>query len=80
MLQMPNNLEGFRDLASRAPNIDGSVSPELIRQAVLIREVEIKFLELFSEGRMNGTVHTCVGQEFSAVAVAGQLTPMTGLP
>jgi 2-oxoisovalerate dehydrogenase E1 component len=35
--------------------------------------VEQKFLELFSQGKMNGTVHTCVGQEFSAVAVAGQL-------
>jgi 2-oxoisovalerate dehydrogenase E1 component len=72
---MTNSLEDFRKLAIDAPSIDGSVSPELIRQAVLIREVESKFLELFSEGRMNGTVHTCVGQEFSAVAVAGQLTP-----
>jgi TPP-dependent pyruvate/acetoin dehydrogenase alpha subunit len=34
---------------------------------VPLGEVEIKFLELFSEGRMNGTFHTCVGQEqFSA--------------
>jgi 2-oxoisovalerate dehydrogenase E1 component len=71
---MKNSLGSFRNLASNAPSIDASVAPELIRQAVLIREVESKFLELFSEGRMNGTVHTCVGQEFSAVAVAGQLT------
>ncbi len=28
---------------------------------------------LFSEGKLNGTVHTCVGQEFSALAFAGQL-------
>lgn len=45
----------------------------LISRAVLIREVETAFLRLFSEGRINGTVHTCVGQEFSALAFAGQL-------
>lgn len=44
-----------------------------IEEAILIRAVENKFLELFSLGELNGTVHTCVGQEFSAVAVAGQL-------
>ncbi len=44
-----------------------------IKTALRIREVEEKFLELFSHGKLNGTVHTCVGQEFSAVAFAGQL-------
>ncbi len=44
-----------------------------VEAAILIREVEEAFLRLFAEGRMNGTVHTCVGQEFSAVTVAGQL-------
>jgi len=44
-----------------------------LKQALLIRSVEEKFLELFSQGKLNGTVHTCVGQEFSAVAFAGQL-------
>lgn len=46
---------------------------ELIKEAILIRRVEESFLELFSQGKLNGTVHTCVGQEFSAVAFAGQL-------
>jgi len=46
---------------------------ESLETAILIREVEDAFLRLFAEGRMNGTVHTCVGQEFSAVAVAGKL-------
>jgi len=46
---------------------------KLIKEAILIRSVEEKFLELFSQGKLNGTVHTCVGQEFSAVAFAGQL-------
>ena len=44
-----------------------------LREALRIRKVEEKFLELFSQGKLNGTVHTCVGQEFSALAFAGQL-------
>jgi len=44
-----------------------------IKEALRIRKVEEKFLELFSQGKLNGTVHTCVGQEFSAIAFAGQL-------
>ncbi|MFZ2889362.1 dehydrogenase E1 component subunit alpha/beta [Sulfuricurvum sp.] len=44
-----------------------------VEEAILIRRVEESFLELFSEGKLNGTVHTCVGQEYSAVAFAGQL-------
>lgn len=45
----------------------------LIKKALTIRTVEEKFMSLFSEGKLNGTVHTCVGQEFSAIAFAGQL-------
>jgi 2-oxoisovalerate dehydrogenase E1 component len=70
-----SDLDLFRDLASRAPDILERLPAAIIRQAILIREVETTFLELFSQGRMNGTVHTCTGQEFSAVAVAGQLRP-----
>lgn len=50
------------------------VNHKVIKDALTIREVETKFLELFSEGKLNGTVHTCVGQEFSALAFAGQLS------
>src|SRR3984885_13393317 len=46
---------------------------KLIKEALTIRAVEEKFLSLFSEGKLNGTVHTCVGQEVSAIAFAGQL-------
>ena len=49
------------------------ISHKIIKEALLIRRVEDTFLELFSKGKLNGTVHTCVGQEFSAVAFAGQL-------
>lgn len=40
-----------------------------IIKALRIRIFEERLLELFSEGKLNGTVHTCVGQEFSAVSV-----------
>lgn len=46
---------------------------EWVERAILIRETENRFLDLFSQGKLFGTVHTCVGQEFSALAFAGQL-------
>lgn len=49
------------------------LSHKQIKLALLIRKVEEKFLELFSQGKLNGTVHTSVGQELSAVAFAGAL-------
>lgn len=42
-------------------------------QAFMIRTVETTLLELFRQGRVFGTVHTCIGQEFSAVMVARYL-------
>lgn len=39
------------------------------RLAVKIRAVEEAFLDSFSKGLLNGTVHTCIGQELSAVAI-----------
>src|SRR5450759_2599072 len=54
-------------------NNNTTINHRVIKQALLIRIVEEKFLQLFSEGKLNGTVHTCVGQEFSALAFAGQL-------
>lgn len=42
-------------------------------EAFLIRSVEKRLLKLFSEGKLFGTVHTCIGQEFSGVAVAEAL-------
>jgi len=57
------------------PPATGPVPESLLRQAIRIREVEEAFLVLFAEGKLNGTVHTCTGQEFSAIAFAGQLEP-----
>lgn len=47
----------------------------LYTTALTIRGVERKLLDLFAEGKLFGTVHTCIGQEFSGVAVAEALQP-----
>ena len=41
--------------------------------AILIRMVEENLLDLFSQGLLNGTVHTCIGQELSALAFGKQI-------
>ena len=41
--------------------------------AIKIRAVEENFLEMFSRGLLNGTVHTCIGQELSAVGITKYL-------
>ncbi|MGE3539067.1 MAG: dehydrogenase E1 component subunit alpha/beta [Candidatus Tectimicrobiota bacterium] len=46
----------------------------LYAQALLIRSVEERLLSLFTEGKLFGTVHTCIGQEWTGVAVAAALT------
>jgi 2-oxoisovalerate dehydrogenase E1 component len=40
---------------------------------LVIRAVEERLLKLFSEGRLFGTVHTCIGQEMAAAAVGAAL-------
>lgn len=68
------NIETLKALAADSPPISKqNIDAHLIEEALRIRAVEQKFLSLFAAGQMNGTVHTCVGQEFSAVAIAGQL-------
>jgi len=45
-----------------------NITENIYRKALLIRKTEDLFLELFTKGELNGTVHTCNGQEFSALA------------
>src|SRR5580658_4374752 len=56
---------------------DSSAAPVSARyaRAFLIRAFEQRLLQLFSEGRLFGTVHTCIGQEFTGIAVAEHLQP-----
>ena len=44
-----------------------------IDQAIKIRIAETKLLQLFSEGKLSGTVHTCVGQELVGVFISKYL-------
>jgi len=46
---------------------------QLLHQMCLIRHTESKLLELFSHGKVRGTVHTCLGQEACAVGVIAAL-------
>ena len=42
-------------------------------EAYKIRHIEETLLDLFSMGKLFGTTHTCIGQEFSAIAIANAL-------
>ena len=50
-----------------------NINHKILKDIIRIRNVEQAFLDLFSQGKLNGTVHTCIGQELSAMAFAGQI-------
>jgi TPP-dependent pyruvate/acetoin dehydrogenase alpha subunit len=52
--------------------VEASLGP-FFRQMYFIRRFEESLLELFSLGKIDGTVHTYVGQEAGAVGVVGHL-------
>jgi 2-oxoisovalerate dehydrogenase E1 component len=62
----------IQDSKARASTAEG-VSHDLYAKAILIRGVEKRLLDLFSEGKLFGTVHTCIGQEWTGIAVAESL-------
>lgn len=43
------------------------------KDMLFIREFEKEVLNLFSEGKLFGTTHTCIGQEANAVGVVSNL-------
>lgn len=50
-------------------------SEEFLHLMALIRATEESLLELYSEGLLRGTVHTCIGQEACAVGVVSAIDP-----
>jgi 2-oxoisovalerate dehydrogenase E1 component len=46
-----------------------------ITQALLIRRFEEKLLELFAAGELHGTIHTCIGQEWTGIGAAAAAKP-----
>jgi 2-oxoisovalerate dehydrogenase E1 component len=55
------------DAALRNPTM------QMFASAALIREVEQRLLDLFAAGKLFGTVHTCIGQELTGIAIAQAL-------
>src|ERR1700678_1502170 len=53
----------------------GNDTNALYSRAFLIRSFEQSLLSLFADGKLFGTVHTCIGQEFSGIAVAAHINP-----
>jgi 2-oxoisovalerate dehydrogenase E1 component len=53
--------------------LDGLPTDSRIHEAFKIRCAETKLLELFAAGDLNGTVHTCVGQELFPIVLARYL-------
>lgn len=47
---------------------------EVLKKAILIRNVEKRLLDLFSEGKLFGTVHTCIGEELTGATLSQFLT------
>jgi 2-oxoisovalerate dehydrogenase E1 component len=44
-----------------------------LQRAYVVRAVEERLLRLFSEGKVTGTTHTCIGQELAAISLADSL-------
>src|SRR3954451_5367045 len=68
----PMNITDIEDAPAGLSTAE-PVSHELHARAILIRGVERRLLDLFSEGKLFGTVHTCIGQEWTGIAVAEAL-------
>src|SRR3989344_471111 len=51
------------------------IENRLIEKALLIRTVEESLLYFYAEGKVSGTLHSCIGQEFAAATVGMQLNP-----
>ena len=66
---MPTATQGLEEIVASSEELG------LYQRAITIRSVEQKLLDLFAEGKLVGTVHTCIGQEFTGIAVCSALRP-----
>ncbi len=75
MRAMPDKLGGVQ-VAGASPALTSAASSDagrLYEQMYLIRRTEESLLDLFAEGKLTGTTHTCIGQEANAVGVLTHL-------
>lgn len=63
------------ELNQREPHDAAAFSERLLGKALTIRRTEETLLDLFSRGKISGTVHTCIGEEWIGLAVAEHLRP-----
>lgn len=68
-----NLIDEFRNIALNAQTPNYKKYSKELDEALLIRNVELKLLDLFSQGKLGGTVHTCVGQELTGVFISKYL-------
>jgi acetoin:2,6-dichlorophenolindophenol oxidoreductase subunit alpha len=54
---------------SASRGVLSELADEDLKLALLIRNFERKLLDLFEQGQLNGTTHTCLGQEYVPVAL-----------
>lgn len=47
-----------------------SIKNNILYKALLTRRVEEKLLELYNLGELHGTIHTCIGQEFTGAVLS----------
>ena len=53
----------------KVENLIEIIGKKAVFTTFLIRQVELKLLDLFSQGKLFGTVHTCIGQELIGLLV-----------
>ena len=54
--------------------IDLKKNESILKKAFLSRTLEERLLELYNQGKLNGTVHTCVGQELIGAVISEYMT------
>jgi 2-oxoisovalerate dehydrogenase E1 component len=67
--------EGAGEPTSIEAGSDSMSEAVFLREIARIRAFELRLLELFAEGRLFGTTHTCIGQEACAVALYASVDP-----
>ena len=72
-MTMNHDREDVMDVAVTGDDRTPCHLDTLHARAMLIRGVEQRLLSLFAEGKLFGTVHTCIGQEWTGIAVAEAL-------
>ena len=63
----------MNNLKKNINNLTINDKKSIMRSALISRFVEERLLDLFSGGKLFGTVHTCIGQEFSGACIARSL-------